>query len=121
MVVYFCGGLLRDGSGWLSFASLDQFLAVDAIRCPGKSFDAFGADRLVATNAIAEGAFRNAGQCLPHQTQLRTAYRALGEQQLFLISRDRLVRDVPRVVGVAGKRLFHRVRNGLLQFLLSLP
>jgi hypothetical protein len=112
---------LRDGRSWLGFASLDQFLAIDAIRRPGKGLDAFRADWLVAANAIAEASVRNADQCLAHEPQLRASYSALREQQFFLISRDGLVGNVAGVIAVAGKRLYHCVGNGLLQFLLSLP
>ena len=97
----FRGSALGDGCGRLGFAALDQFLAVDAVRRPGKSLDAFGADGLVAADAIAEASIRNARQCLSHQAKLRAAHGALREQQFFLISRDRLVGDVTCVICVA--------------------
>src|SRR6185437_4404846 len=112
---------LCDGSSWLGFATLDQFLTINEVRRPGKSLDAFGANGLVTTNAIAEAAIREPRQCLPHQPELRAPHRSLREQQLFLISRNCLVRNVTGIVGVAGKRLFHRARDLLLQFLFSLP
>src|ERR1700751_4805740 len=68
-------GLSRPG--WIyQFASLDLFLAIDAVRRPRQRFQPLRSDLHAAVGALSEAAFLQAFQRAPHQRELTMIMRA---------------------------------------------